>query len=82
VSSANWTTELLAGYLGQHTGIQITEEAVRVYCMRMIRLQATHLDLTTQSGRVGGLRGKRVRVEVLLAGATAPERLPIEDLAE
>ena len=35
VSSANWTTELLAGYLGQHTGIQVTEEAVRVYCMPM-----------------------------------------------
>ncbi len=31
VSSANWTTELLAGYLGQHTGIQVTEETVRVY---------------------------------------------------
>ena len=31
VSSANWTTELLAEYLGQHTGIQVTEETVRVY---------------------------------------------------
>jgi transposase len=28
---ANWTTELLAEYLGQHTGIQVTEETVRVY---------------------------------------------------
>jgi len=31
VSSANWTTELLAEYLGQHTGIQVTEETARVY---------------------------------------------------
>ena len=31
VSSANWSTELLAEYLDQHTGIQVTEETVRVY---------------------------------------------------
>jgi transposase len=31
VSSANWTTELLAEYLGQHTAIQVTEETARVY---------------------------------------------------
>ena len=29
--TANWTTELLAEYLGQHTGVQVTEETVRVY---------------------------------------------------
>lgn len=29
--TANWTTELLADYLGKHTGIQVTEETVRVY---------------------------------------------------
>src|SRR5712691_2539166 len=29
--TANWTTERLAQYLGQHTGIQVTEETVRVY---------------------------------------------------
>src|SRR5258708_9551317 len=29
--TANWTTERLAGYLGQHIGIQVTEETVRVY---------------------------------------------------
>src|SRR5579871_1107588 len=29
--TANWTTERLAGYLGQQTGIQVTEETVRVY---------------------------------------------------
>jgi len=29
--TANWTTERLAKYLAQHTGIQVTEETVRVY---------------------------------------------------
>src|SRR6266700_1166796 len=29
--TANWTTERLAQYLGQQTGIQVTEETVRVY---------------------------------------------------
>ena len=29
--TANWTTELLALYLGQQTGIQVSEETVRVY---------------------------------------------------
>ena len=30
-NTANWTTQGLAEYLGQHTGIQVTEETVRVY---------------------------------------------------
>jgi transposase len=29
--TANWTTERLAAYLDQQTGIQVTEETVRVY---------------------------------------------------
>ena len=29
--TANWTTERLAAYLGQHTGVQVSEETVRVY---------------------------------------------------
>jgi transposase len=29
--TANWTTERLAEYLGQHTGVLVTEETVRVY---------------------------------------------------
>ena len=29
--TANWTTELLAEYLGQQTGIAVTHETVRVY---------------------------------------------------
>ena len=29
--AANWTTERLAAYLGQQTGIHVTEETVRVY---------------------------------------------------
>ena len=40
------------------------------------------MDLTTQSGRAGKLRGKRLRVEVLLAGTTTPQPLPIPDLVE
>jgi transposase len=28
--TANWTTERLAEYLGRQTGIQVTEETVRV----------------------------------------------------
>src|SRR5512135_651023 len=29
--TANWTTERLAQYLGQHTGILVSEETVRIY---------------------------------------------------
>jgi len=29
--TANWTTERLAEYLGQQTGVEVTEETVRVY---------------------------------------------------
>ena len=29
--TANWTTERLADYLGQHTDVRVTEETVRVY---------------------------------------------------
>jgi hypothetical protein len=29
--TANWTTEKLAEYLGQRTGVLVTEETVRVY---------------------------------------------------
>jgi hypothetical protein len=70
-------------YLGQHTGIQVTEETVRVYlhahgyeCLRPTWTDAS------QSGRASRLRGKRVRVEVLLAGTTGPEPLPVKDLLE
>src|SRR5947209_8692330 len=81
--TANWTTELLAEYLGQHTGIQVTEETVRVYLhAHGYGGLAPDVDLTTQSGRASRLRGKRVRVEVLMAGASAPEPLPVRDLVE
>jgi len=33
VETANWTTEGLAAYLGQQTGIHVTEETVRVYLL-------------------------------------------------
>jgi transposase len=29
--TANWTTERLAKYLGQQTGVEVTEETVRIY---------------------------------------------------
>ena len=38
--------------------------------------------MPAQSRGEGRLRGKRVRVEGLLAGATAPEPLPVHDLVE
>jgi hypothetical protein len=41
-----------------------------------------NVDFTTQSGRASRLRGKRVRVEVLLAGTTEPEPLPVKNLVE
>jgi hypothetical protein len=72
VSSANWTTELRASVLrpaNRHPGHG--GDGARVLACPWLRLQATHVDLTTQSGRAGGLRGKRVRVEVLEAVATA-----------
>jgi len=81
--TANWTTELLAEYLGKQTGIRVTEETVRVYLhAHGLRLQASNVDLATQSGGASRLRGKRVRVEVLLAGTTGPEPLPVKDLVE
>ncbi len=43
---------------------------------------ATHLDAQAQGRRESRLRGKRLRVEVLLAGATAPEPLPAYYLVE
>jgi hypothetical protein len=72
-----------APYLGQQTGIQVTEETVRVYLhAHDYGGLASHLDVEAQGRRASPLRGKRVRVEVLLAGATALEPLPIHDLVE
>lgn len=45
-------------------------------------MQAPDLDAATQSGRAGRLRGKRLRVEVLLTGTTEPGPLPVRDLVE
>src|SRR5258708_1516492 len=80
--TANWTTERLAGYLGKHTGVLVTEETVRVYlhahdyvCKRptwTLRRKAEE-----KADYVGN-----ACVEVLLAGATAPELLPVNDLVE
>jgi hypothetical protein len=38
--------------------------------------------MPAQSRAEGRLRGKRLRVEVLLAGTTVPEPLPVHDLVE
>jgi transposase len=47
--TANWTTERLAEYLGQHTGIQVTEETVRVYLhAHDYGGLASHLDVEAQ----------------------------------
>jgi len=81
--TANWTTELRASVLRpahRHTGHR--GNGARVLACAWLRLQAPDVDLTTQSGRASRLRGKRVRVEVLLAGTTGPEPLPVKDLLE
>ena len=79
--TANWTTERLARYLGQHTGIQVTEETVRVYLhAHGYGGLASRLDTQAQGRSATPLCGKRLRVEVLLAGApvpAAPEPLPV-----
>ena len=40
------------------------------------------MDTEAQSRAASRLRGKRLRVEVLLAGTTVPEPLPVHDLVE
>src|SRR5262245_29036957 len=45
-------------------------------------LQAPHLDSQTQSRGAAGLRGKRLRVEVMLAGAGTPTPPPVTALVE
>src|SRR5216683_568808 len=57
-------------------------DGARVPACAWLCLQAPDLDVTTQSRRESRLRGKRLRVEVLLAGASAPEPLPVTDLVE
>ena len=55
VRSANWGTELLAEYLGQHTGIQVTEETVRVYLHAngYVCKRPTWTDASKAGGRAG-----------------------------
>jgi transposase len=83
IVSANWTTQLLADYLDRRTGITVSQETVRLYlhahgyvCKRPT------WTLGRKAGEQVGYVGKRLRVEVLLAGAAAPEPLPIEFLVE
>ena len=81
--TANWTTERLAEYLCEQTGIQVSEETVRVYLHAhdYVCKRSTWTALA-QGGGEDRLRGKRLRVEVLLAGATAPAPLPVQELVE
>src|SRR5215472_7254649 len=67
--TANWTTERLAEYLCEQTGIQVSEETVRVYLHAhdYVCKRSTWTALA-QGGGEDRLRGKRLRVEVLLAG--------------
>jgi transposase len=58
--TANWTTERLARYLGQHTGIQVTEETVRVYLHAYgYGGLASRLDTQAQGRSATPLCGKR-----------------------
>jgi hypothetical protein len=70
-------------YLGQQIGIKVTEETVRVYlhAYGYVCKRPTWTDASQSRGE-SGLRGKRLRVEVLLAGTTASEALPVEPLVE
>jgi transposase len=81
--TAHWTTQLLATYLSEQTGVSVSQETVRVYLhAHSYGGLASDLDAQAQSRRESGLRGKRLRVEVLLAGAqvpAAPETLPCHE---
>jgi len=82
--TANWTTERLAQYLGQHTGILVTEETVRVYLHAhdYVCKRPTWTDASAKPSRKPITWETRGSVEVLLAGTTVPEPLPVHDLVE
>ena len=76
VPRASWTTRLLADYLAHETGIAVDQETVRKWlhrlgyvCKRYPRA-GTHVDARREGAGAGGLGGKRLRVELLLAAAT------------
>ena len=74
----------LAEYLGQQTGILVTEETVRVYLHAhgYVCKRPTWTDASARPRRRPTTWETRGSVEALLAGATAPEPLPIHDLVE
>jgi transposase len=83
IRSANWTTGLLATYLAATTQITVTAETVRLFCVpRTTSASPPHLDAQTQSRGTARLRGKRLRVEVILAGAGASPPPPVTELVE
>ena len=77
--TANWTTESTRRVLrpaDRHSG-HGGDGARRTY-MPMTTSASARPGRLAQSRRESRLRGKRLRVEVLLAGATAPEPLPVQ----
>jgi len=85
--TANWTTERLAQYLGQHTGIQVTEETVRMYLHAhdYVCKRPTWTDAGAKPSRRPTTWETRGSVEVLLAGThvpAVPKPLPVRDLVE
>ncbi len=81
--TANWTTEGRASVLRPaHRDTGHRRDRSRVLTCPWLRLQASDLDAEAQGRSASQLRGKRIRVEVLLAGATAPDPLPVHDLIE
>jgi len=82
--TANWTTERLAQYLGQQTGMVVTEETVRLYLHAhdSVCKRPTWTDASAKPKRKRITWETRGSVEVLLAGTTVPEPLPVHDLVE
>src|SRR5499433_852774 len=67
---------------GQDPGSSHCRDGALVSARCWRGLQATNLDPQTQSRRAPRLRGKRLRVEVILAGAGTPTPPPVTALVE
>ena len=68
-------------YLGKHTGVLVTQETVRVYLPAhdYVCKCPTWTDANARPKRKLTMWEMRGSVEVLLAGATTPEPLPVYD---
>src|SRR6266699_7114804 len=60
----------------------LKRQCVCTYTLMTTSASAPPERMPAQGGRENILRGKRLRVEVLLAGTTVPEPLPVYDLVE